>query len=215
MRNLCDVNRGQALTGSYSTKLQGNREWGSRRPTPPARGNRPPHVTPPVGTGHPTPPHPWEWAIGNGESGRKTSPHRTPPPFFHRRLPVLHHSPFPRFPIPDCPFPRVGWQGEEDSQGWDGVGWRGAASARCLAGLQQLGDESGPSRLMRGAQATAIVAIEVLVEQHVIAEVRIIRVRPMLQSGGTSSRGVRQEYARQPIGQLVGYRVEGHEPAGT
>src|SRR6185437_13120358 len=47
------------------------------------------------------PPCPWESAIGNGESGRKTSPHRTPPRFFHRRLTPLHHFPFPRFPIPD------------------------------------------------------------------------------------------------------------------
>jgi len=34
----------------------------------PAPGNRPPHVTPPLGIGRPTSPRPWESAIGNGES---------------------------------------------------------------------------------------------------------------------------------------------------
>src|SRR6185437_3015149 len=62
----------------------GNREWGIV-----GMGNDPRPTTPPVG-------------IGNRESGRKSSPPHTPPPFFPAATPPLHHSPFPRFPIPDC-----------------------------------------------------------------------------------------------------------------
>jgi len=76
----------------------------------PAPGNRPPHVTPPLGMGRPTSPRPWESAIGNGESGRKTSPHRTPPPLFFTAA-------SPRFIIPhshDSPFPIADSQGRGD-----------------------------------------------------------------------------------------------------
>src|SRR6185437_3014976 len=86
-----------------------------------------------------SPPHPWESAIGNGESGRKTSPHRTLPPFFTAApprfpIPTIPHSrlPIPKggaagcgsFPIPDCPFPREGW-------------WRNAS--RCTPPRRKLG----------------------------------------------------------------------------
>src|SRR6185437_1220058 len=80
----------------------------------------PHHPALPLGIFPCPPPSPWESAIGNGESGRKTSPHRTPPPFFHRRLTPPHHSPFPRFPISDCRFPRGRWR-------WGGAR-RGAAT---------------------------------------------------------------------------------------
>src|SRR6185437_16794542 len=97
MRNLCDVNRGQALTGSYSTKLQGNREWGSRRPTPP-------HATKPVGMGN------REWGIGEEDL---PTPHPTAF-FFTAASPcyIIPHS-------HDSPFPIA------DSHGWCGVGRRG------------------------------------------------------------------------------------------
>ena len=39
--------------------------------------------------------------------------------------------------------------------------------------LQELGDEAGPAGLMRRADAAAGVAVEVLVEQQVVAEVRV------------------------------------------
>src|SRR5688572_17141374 len=41
------------------------------------------------------------------------------------------------------------------------------------AHLDQAGDEAGPPGLMAGADAGAVVAVEVFVEQHVIAPVRI------------------------------------------
>ena len=39
--------------------------------------------------------------------------------------------------------------------------------------LKQLGDQRGPSGLMAGPDAGAIVAVKILVEEDVIAEVRI------------------------------------------
>jgi hypothetical protein len=40
--------------------------------------------------------------------------------------------------------------------------------------LQQFGDETRPSRLMTGADAAPGLAVEVLVERHVVAPVRIL-----------------------------------------
>ena len=39
--------------------------------------------------------------------------------------------------------------------------------------LDELGDESGPARLVTGAQPGAVVAVEVLVEEDVVAPMRI------------------------------------------
>ena len=39
---------------------------------------------------------------------------------------------------------------------------------------QQLGYETGPARLMRGAEATAVVTVEIFIELQVVAEVRIV-----------------------------------------
>src|SRR5438105_2436072 len=41
--------------------------------------------------------------------------------------------------------------------------------------INQTGDERGPSRLMRGAQAFAGVAVEVFVEEEQILPVRVMR----------------------------------------
>src|SRR6185437_11158905 len=67
---------GSALPSRRDPAL-GNRQSGM--------GNLPRPTAPPLGIGN------REW-----ESGRKTSPHRTPPPFFHRR----RRLPAPSFPIP-------------------------------------------------------------------------------------------------------------------
>src|SRR6185437_9195851 len=63
-------------------------------PLPLEIGNLPLPSTPPLGIGK------REWGIGEEDL---PTPH--PTAFFHRRLTPLHHSPFPRFPIPDCRFP--------------------------------------------------------------------------------------------------------------
>lgn len=44
---------------------------------------------------------------------------------------------------------------------------------RRLAGLQQLRYQAGPSRLVRGAHAAAAIAVEILVEQEMVAKVRV------------------------------------------
>lgn len=46
---------------------------------------------------------------------------------------------------------------------------------------------------MRGTQAVGIVAIEELMERHVVAEVRITRQRPLPAGTGSRSVGVGQE----------------------
>ena len=65
--------------------------------------------------------------------------------------------------------------------------------AQQQARLQQLGHEAGPAGLMRGTQAVGIVAIEELMERHVVAEVRITRQRPLPAGTGSRSVGVGQE----------------------
>ena len=39
--------------------------------------------------------------------------------------------------------------------------------------LKEFGNEPGPAGLMRSADAAAVVAVEILVKEHVIAEMRI------------------------------------------
>src|SRR6185437_8131135 len=149
-------------SGMGKSPPHATRPWEPAAPRHPARGNRPPHVTPPVGTGPPPSPPPWEWAIGNGESGRKTSPHRTPPPFFHRRCPPLYHFPFPRFPIPDCRFPRAGWRKGVDDCPFPRAGWRKGgpylppASARATASARWT--RTGPSRGLSRVGSTRFVS---------------------------------------------------------
>ena len=47
--------------------------------------------------------------------------------------------------------------------------------------MQQLRDQSGPAGLMRGADAAAGVAVKIFVEQHVIAEVRVVLLARVLR----------------------------------
>src|SRR5436190_6968066 len=46
---------------------------------------------------------------------------------------------------------------------------------RIITRLEQLGDESGPTGLMRRADPAPVVAVEIFVKEHVIAKVRIGR----------------------------------------
>jgi len=43
-----------------------------------------------------------------------------------------------------------------------------------LPGLQELGDQSGPAGLVRGADAASAVTVKIFVEQHVVAEVDVL-----------------------------------------
>src|SRR6185437_4439482 len=126
------------------------------------------------------PPRPWESAIGNGESGRKTSPHRTPPRFFHRHL--------PRFIIPpshDSPFPIA------DSRSLPAVRSPSAVpSPRFLdllrGPLQNLPDLAHPFRVLCVAWANGVRGAGDILErlaqlQHGFAEERAAEVRDALE----------------------------------
>ena len=46
---------------------------------------------------------------------------------------------------------------------------------RRAAWVKQLGDDAGPTRLMRCAEAASVIAVEKFVEEDVVAEMRIAR----------------------------------------
>jgi hypothetical protein len=52
--------------------------------------------------------------------------------------------------------------------------WMGPRLFSAGRSLDQVRDQSGPSRLVRGTQSFAGVAVEELVEKHVVAEVRVL-----------------------------------------
>src|SRR5208282_4607980 len=80
--------------------------------------------------------------------------------------------------------------------------------------LQELRNESGPARLMRRPHATARVAMKVLVEQHVVAEVRIAREFGVIFENGPLAISALQEKARQTTRQFLGHLVQGEELSG-
>ena len=69
-----------------------------------------------------------------------------------------------------------------------------------VARHQQLRDEAGPARLMRGTDAAAGVAVEVLVEGDQIAPVRIVLEQVLVPEDRASALLVPQKDARQSPG---------------
>ena len=70
--------------------------------------------------------------------------------------------------------------------------------------LHKFGDESGPAGLMRGTDASARVAVEILVEPHVVTEMRVgLKLLDVAEDGAPAGR-IPQEYALQTTGQLLG-----------
>jgi hypothetical protein len=82
-----------------------------------------------------------------------------------------------------------------------------------VARHEQLRDEPGPARLMGSADPAPAVAMEVLVEQHVILEVRIALHARMMAEYGTLPVLIFEEDARQSRRELVRHLVDGHEAA--
>src|SRR6266540_7303137 len=68
--------------------------------------------------------------------------------------------------------------------------------------LNQLRDQAGPAGLMAGTNATAVVTVEVLVEQDQIAPVRIGLESFVRSVHRSASVGAAQEGARQPARDL-------------
>ena len=63
--------------------------------------------------------------------------------------------------------------------------------------LDASGDEGGPARLVRGAQATSVVAVKVFVKEDKVLPVRIGAVQAAASVAGSSSRLVGQEQLGQ------------------
>src|SRR5512135_726150 len=87
---------------------------------------------------------------------------------------------------------------------------RGASDARrrtlaalCRQVLDVPDGEGRPPRLMAGPETPARVAVEIFMEQHEIAPVRIFRVAAILAVARATSLGVRKKEPRQPGAQLL------------
>src|SRR6516165_5839496 len=92
------------------------------------------------------------------------------------------------------------------------------ASAFCPARIlriSQLGNRTGPAGLVRGADAAAIVAMEVFVEQQVVAEVRIALQLRVVAEDCPPTLLVAQEQPTQSTRQLLRHLFNGDEVAGT
>ena len=79
--------------------------------------------------------------------------------------------------------------------------------------VQQRRDQGSPARLVAGAQPRAVVAVEVLVEQDVVAPVRIVLEFGRSAVDRPPAVGAAQEGAGQPAHQLLGDLEQGHAMA--
>ena len=81
--------------------------------------------------------------------------------------------------------------------------------------LNQRRDRARPSGLVAGAEARAVVAVEVLVEEEVVAPVRVLLERLRAAVDRPSPGLVLEEDPREAIGDLLGDLEEIHHPAGA
>src|SRR5215470_18964951 len=81
--------------------------------------------------------------------------------------------------------------------------------------LEQLGDEARPAGLVAGADARAVVAVKVLVEEHEVTPVWVALEFLGAAVDGPASVGASQEDARQPPRQLRGDLPEVQPRAGA
>src|SRR3954469_4115779 len=80
----------------------------------------------------------------------------------------------------------------------------GARLGRAAAADDQVGHEPGPAGLVRGAEAHAGVAVEVLVERDLVVPRRVALEQLVAAEHGAAAVPVVEEDAREPRGQLVG-----------
>ena len=78
-------------------------------------------------------------------------------------------------------------------------------------GLQQLGDQSGPAGLVRGAEAAPGVAVEIFVEQQVVAEMRVGLQLVVWPNTARRPCASRRNSSRQPAGQFFGDLQDRHD----
>src|SRR5438876_7276154 len=75
--------------------------------------------------------------------------------------------------------------------------------------LEELGDEAGPARLVARADAGAVVAVEVLVEQNHVAPVRVALELLRVAVDRPAAVLAAPEDPREPSGELGGHPPEG------
>ena len=76
--------------------------------------------------------------------------------------------------------------------------------------LEEFGDQAGPTRLMAGANAGAVVAVEVLVKQRIILPMRIGLEFLLSAEHGTATGGVSDKRSDETMGQLHRYLPQVH-----
>src|SRR5215469_12351620 len=81
--------------------------------------------------------------------------------------------------------------------------------------LDQTRNQSGPAGLMARAEARTVVAVEVLVEEDVVAPVRVGLKLLRAAVDSTTALGVTQEDALEARGQLAAHLEEIHEFSGA
>src|SRR6516165_1708767 len=79
--------------------------------------------------------------------------------------------------------------------------------------IDKVGDEAGPTGLMRGAASAAIIAVEVFMKKDVILELRIGLKLLVISENRASAVGTAQKEAQQAPAQLVGDLVQSHHLA--
>ena len=77
--------------------------------------------------------------------------------------------------------------------------------------LEQLRNEASPAGLMRRAQATARVAVEIFVEEQVVPEMRVARLLRVAFQCRAFAILVLQEQTFKPPPEFVGNFVQRHE----
>src|SRR5262245_7358533 len=81
--------------------------------------------------------------------------------------------------------------------------------------LETARDECRPARLMARADAPTVLAVEVLVEEHEVLEVRVGGIAPVRPVARTATVRPRQEDAREPRSELGGDLFEVQVPSGA
>src|SRR5579862_2394505 len=82
-----------------------------------------------------------------------------------------------------------------------------------IAGQEEFGYQSRPAGLMGGPDAAAAVAVEVFVEQDVIAEMRVALHARVVRIHRAGAALVREEDSGEAAGELVGDFIETDEAA--
>src|SRR3954452_8040158 len=80
---------------------------------------------------------------------------------------------------------------------------------------QQVDDEGGPPGLVTGAEAGAVVAVEVLEEQQVVAPRGVLGEQPLSTEDGASSGLVGEPDADQTVSQVAGHLTDRALLAGS